>query len=506
MLLAAFLAIWLSTSAAFAATGAELTAPLTGSELQGSTQTFTWTAGDGLEGYYLYVGRPEQSDAYFSGALTATSQVVTGLPMDGSLIRVWLYSRANGQYPASLLRMYDLRAAVQIAEVIQPAANAALAGRTVTFSWTPGSGVDSYWVYVGTSANSSAYYTGQLSARELTLTNLPQNGSEVRLWLYSRIAGQYRGPRQYTFRAYLPESEPAQITAPTPGQALPGASVTFQWNEGRAVDSYWLYVGTPEQPTLYFNSQLSQRTVTVNNIPTDGRQIRTRLYSRLPTGSWAERIFDFHAALGLPPFLSTLEQGVAKISVEVQTERSVLAGLGRTYPEGYLAGLATLQWTLGRVSISLHQWRKERGLPLAFGGNAEDIARVTLPLEAGICGNSEAVFEALMARMGHQVRKVDIFYPEGTHTLNEVFYANQWRAFDPTWGTFWRRPGAQAWDLMSVEDISREQVPEDHAIRSKSFLRLQIAEDVFPDEPSRTFYRQPTVSVRLIDGTVLFER
>jgi hypothetical protein len=81
-----------AVTATFALPAAALTAPVRGSTLGGPSQTFTWTAGMGATEYWLSIGDSLGSAEHFqASAGMALSMVVTGLPTDGRLlyIRLW---------------------------------------------------------------------------------------------------------------------------------------------------------------------------------------------------------------------------------------------------------------------------------------------------------------------------------------------------------------------------------------------------------------------------------
>jgi len=79
---------------------AELTAPASGSILTGPAATFSWSAGKRVEGYYLFLGdwqggNTRYSQGFAAGTTTATA---TGLPVDGRLLFVRLWSFINGHW------------------------------------------------------------------------------------------------------------------------------------------------------------------------------------------------------------------------------------------------------------------------------------------------------------------------------------------------------------------------------------------------------------------------
>jgi hypothetical protein len=80
-----------------------------------------------------------------------------------------------------------------------------------------------------------------------------------------------------------------EITSPPPCAPLPGATVTFTWSAGSAT-AYLLAVGDnrvsePGGSNIFSSGQTAGKSITVRNIPTDGRNIYVRLWS-LVGGTW----------------------------------------------------------------------------------------------------------------------------------------------------------------------------------------------------------------------------
>jgi hypothetical protein len=87
---------------------------------------------------------------------------------------------------------------------------------------------------------------------------------------------------------------PAVMLNPTPGSTFTSSSVTFQWSSGSAT-AYGLVLGSsPNGTDIYSSPQLQVRSVTVNNIPTDGRTVYVRLYSRV-NNSWVFNSYTYKA-------------------------------------------------------------------------------------------------------------------------------------------------------------------------------------------------------------------
>ena len=81
-----------------------------------------------------------------------------------------------------------------------------------------------------------------------------------------------------------PGSGPAQMLNPTPGATFSSAIVTFNWSAG-GTGRYWLLVGTsPGAFNIYNSAALKVRSITINNLPTDGSTIYVRLTSLIRKG------------------------------------------------------------------------------------------------------------------------------------------------------------------------------------------------------------------------------
>ncbi|MFC1995349.1 hypothetical protein ACFLVM_00515 [Chloroflexota bacterium] len=72
---------------------AEISSPLSGNTLEGSTATFAWSAGSQAEEYFLYLGTtPGTSDLYGQPQGLNLEATVSGLPVDGSTIYITMWT------------------------------------------------------------------------------------------------------------------------------------------------------------------------------------------------------------------------------------------------------------------------------------------------------------------------------------------------------------------------------------------------------------------------------
>ena len=111
----------------------------------------------------------------------------------------------------------------------------ALSGSSVTFQWSPGTGVTAYMLWVGTTGmGAKDLYAGSSTTAASTGVTVPTNGAKVYARLFSEISGVW----SYVDTTYIEAGAPAPA-AITPrlrrAGSLSGSSVTFQWLPGAGV-------------------------------------------------------------------------------------------------------------------------------------------------------------------------------------------------------------------------------------------------------------------------------
>ncbi|MGY6707338.1 MAG: reprolysin-like metallopeptidase, partial [Rhizobiaceae bacterium] len=179
-------------------TKAVMTQPVPGVTLSGSTVTFNWSAGTNATGYYLDVGSFQGGwNIHDSGTLSAgtLSRTVTDLPTDGSTLYVRLYTGLPGT--SNIFTHYNdytytAGSAAVKAVMTSPTPGSTLTSTSVTFNWTAGTGVSSYWLQVGSNgAGSANIFSGGGAQTSRTVGSLPATGTlNVRLMSY--IAGGWQ--------------------------------------------------------------------------------------------------------------------------------------------------------------------------------------------------------------------------------------------------------------------------------------------------------------------------
>ena len=172
--------------------------PAPGTILTSPTVTFQWSAGIGVDQYWLGVGTSQANvdgsssygDIYAQSTGTSTSALVTGIPLDGNTVYVRLWYKISTTWD---FNDYTYQTSTPSpSEMLSPTPGSTLSSLDVAFQWSAGIGVDEYWLGVGTSqANvdgSSSYgdiyaqSTGTSTSALVTGIPLDGNTVYVRLW------------------------------------------------------------------------------------------------------------------------------------------------------------------------------------------------------------------------------------------------------------------------------------------------------------------------------------
>ena len=185
--------------------------PVPGSTLPGSSVTFSWTMSATASEYDLYVGtRAGANDVFSQNVGSLTSYTVGGLPSNGGMIYVRLWSHLpdawyyfDYTYTAASL-IGGGGGTTTYGEITSPKPGSTLTGSTVTFSWTPSANASEYVLYVGTTVGGYDIFdqnVGSYTSFEI-FGLLPTDGATiyVRLWSHLPNAWYYL---DYTYTAAL---------------------------------------------------------------------------------------------------------------------------------------------------------------------------------------------------------------------------------------------------------------------------------------------------------------
>ena len=141
----------------------DITSPVPGSTLSGSSETFSWTAnGTAVNEWYLWAGSCNSDvyggcgqDYYNSGSMGGgvSSSTATGLPTDGSTVYVRLWYLISGGLWESFVFQYTAYTDVGggTPDITSPVPYSTLSGSSETFNWTDnGTSVTNWWLWAGT--------------------------------------------------------------------------------------------------------------------------------------------------------------------------------------------------------------------------------------------------------------------------------------------------------------------------------------------------------------------
>jgi hypothetical protein len=110
--------------------------------------------------------------------------------------------------------------------------------------------------------------------------NIPTDGRQIYVTLFGNAGGNFVVQDTATYTAA--NIVKAVITAPVKNSTLSGSSATFAWTAetggNPGVSTYRVYVGSTPGAYDLGGLQTSNLSVTLNGIPTDGRQIYVTLY------------------------------------------------------------------------------------------------------------------------------------------------------------------------------------------------------------------------------------
>lgn len=142
------------------------------------------------------------------------------------------------------------------------------------------------------------------------------------------------------------------------------------------------------------------------------------------------------------------QTAVWRVLNEYTVAMPFLQGSNTSYP----IALSVMNYVNGRVSSANYAYLLAHGNPT--GSDVEDI----LARQAGICQGAQLAFKQIGDQIGLRSRYVYVWYSRGTgpvggHATIEVFYGAGWHMFDPTWGTFYRKPGDPPDAVLGIVDV-----------------------------------------------------
>lgn len=316
-------------SATLASTAATMTSPTPGSALESSTATFAWNMGVGATEYQLWIGTTAGGyNLYNRSQGKNLSVTVSNLPVGGRTLYVRLFSKIAGAWQRKDYTYTAAAVTPEAATLTSPEPSSTLESSTVTFAWSEGLGVSEYLLQIGTTLGAqNVYKKSQGKNRSLKLAGLPTNGGTLYVRMYSKIASGWQY-NDYQYTTPNLSRSAAEMTSPAGGSTLESNVVTFSWSEGVGATQYKLDVSTsPGTGNLYNQTLGLNRSVTLKNMPLNGKPVYVRLWSMIG-GAWQKRNYTYTAvtATAAPAEITSPEAGSTLTSSMVKFEWT--AGVG----------------------------------------------------------------------------------------------------------------------------------------------------------------------------------
>jgi hypothetical protein len=143
-----------------------------------------------------------QGNIFGANVALATSQVVSGIPTNGSTIYVRLWTQIGGSWSGNDYTYTAAGGGPTRAVMITPVGGTTLSGPTVTFTWSAGTGASAYWLDVGTVQGQGNIFGANVAlATSQAVTGIPGNGSTIYVRLWTQISGSWSG-NDYTYTAH----------------------------------------------------------------------------------------------------------------------------------------------------------------------------------------------------------------------------------------------------------------------------------------------------------------
>ena len=281
---------------AFAAPSPTITAPADASTLASGTVNVTWDqmgtaatrwavrAGSGGSGTFDLAAPP------LLGA-GATSQMVTGLPVDGSSFTIDLYAEVNGAF--SIVDTVNVTAfAAPSPTITAPADASTLASGTVNVTWDQMGTAATRWAVRAGSGGSGTFDLAAPSllgaaATSQMVTGLPVDGSAITIDLYAEVNGAFSIVDTVNVTAFTaPPPATPQLLTPADASTLASGTVNVTWDQMNTPATRWAVragsggSGTFDlaAPSLLGAAATSQM---VTGLPVDGSAITIDLYAEV---------------------------------------------------------------------------------------------------------------------------------------------------------------------------------------------------------------------------------
>jgi hypothetical protein len=190
-------------TAAGTASAATMVTPTNASTLTGASQAFTWT-NSGASLYQVWVGTTaggSEIGMFPPAGTTAAATTVTGLPTNGSILYVRLWSKIGSAWSFNDYSYTAASGTPAAAAMVTPLNGSTISGTSQTFTWT-NAGANLCQLWAGTTPGGSNL--GMFPASGTTGTSTTTNGLTTSGTVYVRLWTQLNGSwvfNDYTYTA-----------------------------------------------------------------------------------------------------------------------------------------------------------------------------------------------------------------------------------------------------------------------------------------------------------------
>ena len=230
---------------------------------------------------------PDATVATTYGTLTGNFRTAGGTAILGA--NIWARNTTTGQL-FSVVSDYLMQGTGYF-KLLLPPGTYTLNAEAIDRSFTGGSGVGPYSDDLTGASFQAPLYSGTTAMADVTMS--PQ--VTINAGCTANVAFSITGSGTVTGNCASSAPVASTMTSPTPGSTLTGASAVFTWTQGSGQTARYLSIGTTQGgQDLYSGYVTSMSSVTLNNLPTDGRTIYVDLGSYM-NGAWTDRLYTYTA-------------------------------------------------------------------------------------------------------------------------------------------------------------------------------------------------------------------
>jgi len=274
---------------------AELTSPTKNPNLQNTSAEFAWSAPQGATYYDLILGTtgPGSNDIRASGVISETGLSVSNLPSNGETVyaRLWTFNQSEWRYED--YDFFGFNPSKTFSDIYSPSTSTPLRSSKQTFKWDNPMGATHFDLIVGNQGPGSNNIRASkvFGGNKIQVANIPTDGGDinVRLWAWANNSWEFK---DYVYKA---AADRAVLVSPNQSNTLTSAKTSFSWSAPEGTTSVDLLVGTtgPGSTDIRATNVVKTDSLSLDNLPTDGRPIYVRLWS-YKDGDWKHRDYVFN--------------------------------------------------------------------------------------------------------------------------------------------------------------------------------------------------------------------